>query len=310
MIRGVCLCCAFLVSSCSAKEIKVQTPQASVDSLRATVSFLADSLHGRGWTQPQNQERALVYLETRFASWGLPCHRQKFTVPRGDFSNLVCQLQGESDSQLVLGAHFDTYDTLAGADDNASGVAGLLESARRLSQGPKPPLTLVFVAFNLEEPPHFRTEAMGSAHYARSAKKSRQPIKGMVALEMIGFFSDSAIQRYPSFFLDLTRPSQANFIAAVSDKESSWLAVDFERAVDSLGALPVERLSTSSSLVGVDFSDHLNFWKEGIPAFMVTNTSFFRNRNYHRASDRVATLDFLRMAHVVDGVVAFARRSR
>ena len=64
----------------------------------------------------------------------------------------------------------------------------------------------------------------------------------------------------------------------------------------------MESLNTFSSITGVDFSDHRNFWKFGFPAFMISDTAFYRNHRYHQAQDTAETLDYGRMGDLVVGL--------
>jgi hypothetical protein len=70
--------------------------------------------------------------------------------------------------------------------------------------------------------------------------------------------------------------------------------------------VPVWSINAPVALAGIDFSDHWSFWQHGLPAVMVTDTAFFRNPNYHRPTDTPATLDYRRMAQVVDGLFQVA----
>lgn len=296
-----------LTLGCAPSRISLSSQKARPDALERTVRFLSDTLSGRSFDQPDNLAKAYRYILAGFQTAGIPCDSQVFSVRGRSYANLHCKVAGRSDSLLILGAHYDTYANLPGADDNASGVAGLLETARLVAGGPKPPYTTVFVAFTLEEPPFFRGTDMGSHHFAKLVHDRALPVVGMASIEMIGYFTDSATQDYPSSALSLIYPSRGNFIASVSDLGSRPLADEFQQRVRALGQIPCEQLSTAPSTPGVDFSDHLNFWKFGFPAFMVTNTSLYRNKAYHTRADTAGTLDYRKMGHVVDALVAFVQ---
>jgi Zn-dependent M28 family amino/carboxypeptidase len=198
-----------------------------------------------------------------------------------------------------------------GADDNASGVAGLIELAHLLGKQP-PPRPVELVAYTLEEPPHFRTEHMGSAWHARSLRAAGREVRLMVSLEMIGCFSDApGSQRFPVPGLDLLYPDRGNFIALVS-RISAKGELGATRRAKALMAgatdLAVHSINAPPLLKGIDFSDHLSYWAQGYPALMVTDTAFFRNANYHQAGDTHETLDYARMAKVVQGVFVLAQR--
>jgi hypothetical protein len=296
-----------LFASCGSTPMPSPKERARPEALERTVRFLSDTLHGRGFDQPENLQRAYEFIQAGFAQAQIPCDSQVFSVHGRAYRNLFCKVVGRSDTLLILGAHYDTYLDLPGADDNASGVAGLLETARLVRRGAPPPYTTLFVAFVLEEPPYFRTADMGSHHFARMVHDSAWPLVGMTSIEMIGYFSDTATQDYPSAMYSLLYPSKGNFIAAISDLGSSDLADEFQERTNDLGDISCQQLSTAPSTPGVDFSDHLNFWKFGYPAFMVTNTSLYRNKAYHSRADTAGTLDYLKMAFVVDALTAFVQ---
>jgi Zn-dependent M28 family amino/carboxypeptidase len=201
-----------------------------------------------------------------------------------------------------MGAHYDTIPDTPGADDNASGVAGVLELARLAVLEPSSK-TVRFVAFTLEEPPLFRTRHMGSYVYAKSLKKEKVKVKGMISLEMIGYYCDrKGCQYYPFSFFKWFYPNKGDFIAFVGNVSSKAFTKRVKDAFMQASTLPVESLNTVSIVPGIDFSDHSSFWKFGFPAFMVTDTAFFRNPYYHSAGDIANTLDFKRMALLIYGL--------
>jgi len=194
-----------------------------------------------------------------------------------------------------------------GADDNASAVAVLLEMCNRLKDYP-PDRTLKLVFFTLEEPPVFRSESMGSFVYAREAADRQEAIVAMVSLEMLGYYSDTeGGQSFPVPLMSLMFPSTPNFIAVVGNLSSRGLVNAAAASLRKGGGVPVETLSTIGFVPGVDFSDHLSFWKMGYPAVMITDTAFYRNPNYHTAADKIDTLDFGRLSLLLDGLVQMAK---
>jgi Zn-dependent M28 family amino/carboxypeptidase len=212
----------------------------------------------------------------------------------------------------VVGAHYDAAGPYPGADDNASGVAGLIELAHLLgtsvgtSVGKTALNTQVeLVAFTLEEPPYFASSAMGSAVHAQSLRRQRVPVRAMLALEMIGYFSDApGSQQFPLPCLKLLYPSTGNFITVAGKLGQGALVRRVKRAMRSASPLGVESISAPPSLLGISLSDHRNYWEAGYPAVMITDTAFYRNDNYHGATDTPDTLDYERMARVVQGVRA------
>ena len=217
----------------------------------------------------------------------------------------------DPDGYYILGAHFDTVPGTPGADDNASGVAVLLEVAR-LARTPAPPRPWAFIGFTCEEPPAFSTPAMGSRVYARQARQQNAKIRGMLCLEMVGYYSQEPhSQSLPLPLRLMGYPTTGNFIGLVSDRRSRPLMVRLEAAVKGGCRLPAVTLSVPLGghlLPEVRLSDHASFWDEGYPAIMLTDTAFMRNPNYHGDGDVMALLDLDAMTELTLGLANFVRR--
>ncbi len=274
--------------------------------LERIVNVLARDIGPRSWQQRDRLDRAAGFIAGEFQAAGYGPRDQEFLFRGELFRNVIAELPGTGPSaqSLVIGAHYDTVETTPGADDNASGVACLLELARMLS-GMRLKGTVRFAAFVLEEPPAYRTEGMGSYHYAESLKESGIPIHGMICLEMVGYFNDRpGSQSYPLPFFRLTYPSAGNYISFVGNVKSRDFTRSMARAFQSGTDLRVVTLNAPAVVVGIDFSDHWSFNKFGYDALMVTDTAFYRNPHYHSGSDKPETLDYGRMAKVVEGLAA------
>lgn len=228
----------------------------------------------------------------------------------GPYKNIIARYGPQQGPRIIIGAHYDAAVAMEGeqtrwtpgADDNASGVAGLLELARLLGQQ-APTASVELVAYASEEPPFFRSDEMGSAVHAASLTR---PVQLMVALEMIGFYDDAPdSQRYPIAGLNWLYPGRGNFIAVVGRMQDISAVRQVKAGLLSAKTLPVYSINAPSFVPGIDFSDHLNYWQRGIPAVMITDTAFFRNTEYHLKGDTADRLDYERMAQVVDGVMAF-----
>ena len=272
--------------------------------LRQVVTFLAQDIGIRSHQYRDNLGRTADYIAEQFSSFGCAVTRQSFPFRGQSYDNVIAELGGASAPErvLVVGAHYDTVRTTMGADDNASGIAGLLALAQALS-GARQERTIRFAAFCLEEPPAYRTRNMGSYHYARSLSEKGERIEGMICLEMIGYFCDQeGSQHYPVPFMNLRFPKTGNYISLVGNLRSRrftrQMATAFRKSTD----LPVVTLNAPAIVLGIDFSDHWSFNKFGYEAFMVTDTAFFRNPNYHSPADLPDTLDYERMAKVVEGL--------
>ncbi len=280
----------------------------SADSsrLRSDVEALTGLRGYRCFERPSDLDRAAVWVKSALEESGLPVEEQSFEVGGRWFRNFIARFGPEDAPILVVGAHYDVCGEQPGADDNGSAVAGLLELARLLGRH-RPEVThrIELALWPLEEPPNFGTPNMGSACHANSLAEGNADVRGMICLEMLGYFSDEpGSQKYPAPGMGLLYPSVGNFISVVGNG-SSW---GFTRRVKvrMAGAteLPVISINAPTAVPGVDLSDHLNFWKHGWNAVMITDTAFLRNPNYHLVTDTADTLDYERMAHVVTGVYA------
>ena len=272
--------------------------------LQADVRALAERFVPRDAAHTDNLRAAADYIAAQFAAAGANPERQPFQARGAAYANVVAGFGPADAPRLVVGAHYDAAGPYPGADDNASGVAGLLELARRL-RGTPLRLRVDLVAFCLEEPPFFGSDEMGSAVYAHALKAARTPVHGMIALEMIGYFSDRKhSQRYPHPSLEALYPNEGNFIAVVGRAQETEFVRRLQTAMRAASPLAVHALNAPASTPGVALSDHASFWAAGYPGAMITDTAFFRNPHYHTAEDTADTLDYTRMAQVVAGVHA------
>lgn len=274
-------------------------------NLSSTVRYLSETVGQRSYRDIDKLNKSADYIEEKFRSYGCSTKRHVFIYSGNTYYNIICDIKGTKSSNnaiIVIGAHYDTAIGTPGADDNASGVAGLLELARLTSKHPlKHPVQ--FVAFSLEEPLVSAVRHLGSHLYAKKLKQEGANIYSMISLEMIGYFSDKkSSQHYPLPFFKLFYPDKGNFICFVGDIKSKKFTKKIEDNFKASSALPVETLSTVSIVPGVDFSDHKSFWDVGYHAFMITDTAFYRNKNYHKEGDTALTLDYDRMTELIKGL--------
>jgi Zn-dependent M28 family amino/carboxypeptidase len=192
------------------------------------------------------------------------------------------------------------------ANDNGSGVAALLELARRFAEV-EPACTVRFVAFANEEPPFFMTRQQGSMVYARAARQRGDDIRLMASLETMGYFSDAAgSQRYPPLFRHFY-PDRGNFLGLVSDFRSRSAMLRLAAAFRAASDFPLEHTATFRWIPGVAWSDHRSFWRADYPAVMITDTAFYRYRYYHTAADTPDKLTYDAFARATEGLYgAFA----
>jgi len=253
-------------------------------------------------------EAAANYIEQSLQSYGYMVTSQPYAVRGKTVRNLGVEVAGTNrpDEVLIVGAHYDSVLGTPGANDNASGVAAVLELARLL-QHDKPERTVRFVFFVNEEPPYFQTAAMGSLVYAKQLRQQKTNVIGMISIETIGSYSDAAhSQHYPPP-LGVLYPTTANFIGFVGDSSSRYLLRHAVKLFRESVKFPSEGVAAPSEGVGIGWSDHWSFWQERYPAIMVTDTAPFRYRYYHHPLDTPDKMDFDRMARVVYGLQGVVR---
>lgn len=209
------------------------------------------------------------------------------------------------ESCFIIGAHYDTVPMSRGADDNASGVAVMLEVARVLSEGGvKPDVSLQFIGFAMEE-----YGFVGSSHYVKKAGKALY-FKGMVSLECVGYTSSEKGSQAVPPGLPIPVPDTGNFLAVIGNRESKDMTTFFtdSAATYAPGLSVISHLVENNgwALPATRLSDHSPFWDAGYQALLVTDTAFLRNPHYHKGSDTVETLDLDFMTQVARAVVAFA----
>lgn len=270
--------------------------------LREDVATLATRFHPRDWRHTGNLDRCADFVAQRFGAAGAVVEYQGYAVQGREYRNVIGRFGAGGGPRIVVGAHYDTYGEMPGADDNASGVAVLLALAE-LVGAHAPDLAVDLVAYTLEEPPFFDTPHMGSAVHAASLAAGQSACLGVIVLEMVGFFSDEpGSQGYPSPLLRLMYPGRGDFIAVVSRwDQGGWIRA-VKAAMQGTTALPVHSLRSPSFVPGIDLSDHMSYWPHGIPSLMVTDTAFYRNPFYHTPDDTPEKLDYRRMAQVAVAV--------
>ncbi|NQZ10835.1 MAG: M28 family peptidase [Algicola sp.] len=289
---------------------KQPSPLVNPATLKEHVRKLSIDFHPRDFRHPENLNAAADYIKSALRFNNSRVSLQTYRVGKHDYHNVIAVFGPEEGELTVIGAHYDAYSTLPGADDNASGVAGLLELGRLLSQNPpkhRSQQRVMLIAYTLEEPPMYATEFMGSMQHAVSLKDQNIEVKTMISLEMIGFYSDEPnSQSFPMPLLNAFYPLTGNYIAVVGNMTSNT-ARNLRITINQNTAVDAYSISAPSFITGVDFSDHRSYWHFDYDAVMVTDTAFFRNRAYHTAGDTFERLNYDKMAAVVSGVYAFLK---
>jgi Zn-dependent M28 family amino/carboxypeptidase len=242
------------------------------------------------------------YIREQLGALG-PVEEHHFRSGIDDGTNLILRLPGRQNGldPLLLAAHYDGPLHSPGADDNATGVAALLELAGRWArQPPRRPVWLV--AFDQEE-----WGLLGSAAMAAELRAAGQRLKLMVSLEMLGYTAPE--QRYPIAAMGALYGARGDFIAVVGNMATApllpALAWRMGRHVPTR-VLPVP--NRGRALPDVRLSDHSPFWDVGYDALLITDTSFLRNPHYHLPSDTIDSLDLPFLAAVSEGVAAGLER--
>jgi hypothetical protein len=287
-------------------EARVWTgPHPAAPRLRAHVEMLAGTIGERNLWHREALARAADYITAQLVGSGYSPEAHPFDVSGTRVINLDAALMGTSRREdiVVVGAHYDSVSGCPGANDNATGVAAMLELAHRLARTPAS-RTIRFAAFVNEEPPFFQTANMGSVVYANAAKARGDRIVGMLSLETMGYYSDEkGSQQYPAA-VAMLYPDVGNFIALVANVGSARLLMDARRAFKSRTPFPVQSAAVPAAIPGVGWSDHWAFWQAGYAAMMVTDTAPFRYPWYHTANDTPDKIDYEKLAQVVDGLEA------
>ena len=273
------------------------------DNLKRHVAELAGGIGERNVWRPGTMSAAAAYIRMALEGTGYAVSVQPFTSNGLTLVNIEAVLPGHDteDEVIVVGAHYDSVVGCPGADDNASGVAALLELARLLA-GTTLQRTVRFVAFATEEAPFFDGDEMGRNLYARRAHAQGERIEAMLSLETLGYYTDTpGSQRYP-FPFSLFYPDTGNFIGFVGNLSSRPLVRQAVGAFRASTAFPSEGVAAPSGMEGVHWSDHWSFWEAGYPAIMVTDTAPFRYPHYHDATDTPEQLDYTGLARVTGGL--------
>jgi hypothetical protein len=284
------------------------------ERLKSHVEMLSQRLAPRDWKHVENLDLVAVYISQQLVSAGGRVTEQPYQMGANNemrgrtYRNVIATLGPNTKERIVVGAHYDAFLGYPAADDNASGIAALIELTRMLARDSLP-IQVDLVAFSLEEPlaagaqGNFRTPDGGSAVHATSLRAMGAQVRLMLSLETLGFFSEGEdSQEFPISLLRAWYPNKGNFITVVSNIQGFSMVRTVKAAMRAASPLPVYSMNAPSQVEGIDYSDHFNYWRNGYSAVMITDTAFNRNKAYHTAADTADRLDYLRMAMVVQGV--------
>ncbi|WBO85827.1 M28 family peptidase [Hymenobacter yonginensis] len=289
----------------AAAQVLPPAAPADTSQLRQHLVALIGTPEPRNYQHLPSLNQAARYIEQQLQAAGAQPVRQPYDVQGNTYYNVIGHFGPATGPRLVVGAHYDVCGEQPGADDNGTGVAALLELARLLGRQPTLPYGIELVAYTLEEPPFFRTPQMGSYVHARALHDAGVPVRGMVALEMLGYYDDrKGSQDYPFGPLKWVYGGRGNYVTVAQKFGNGQFGRQFARRYKGLATLPVRRFKAPAWLPGIDFSDHLNYWQFGYSAVLLTDTAFYRNKHYHQPTDTLARLDMRRLALAVDALLA------
>ena len=273
--------------------------------LRRHVEELAGRIGERNMHRRAGLKAAARYVETQLQAAGLAVASEPYEIDGESVRNLVATIKGKSrpDEIVIVGAHYDSMLGSPGANDNASGIAALLSIAHSLAAEEVRHRTIRFVAFVNEEPPYFKTWAMGSRIHARRAKSREEKILAVLSLETIGYYTKELNSQFFPYHLGLFYPWTGDFIAFIANRDSRDLLFESIAAFRRHALFPSEGLAAPTWITGVDWSDHWSFWEEGYAALMVTDTAPYRYPHYHDREDTPDKICFDCLTRVTQGLI-------
>jgi Zn-dependent M28 family amino/carboxypeptidase len=262
-----------------------QSLASATDRLRTDVVALSDTIGNRSVGAYTHLGQAADYIEGQFRAQGYSPARQTFTARGKPVSNLVARRPGRDPSRpgVLIGAHYDTYFA-PGAEDNASGVAAVLELARRFSTR-TPPGPVRFVAFVNEEDPWWGTDKMGSLVCARRARAADEDLLVMLNLDMVGYY-----------------PGGRHYVRVGANVKSEGIGVEVRQALRQATSFAVRDMPRSDP--AIRWSDHWAFWREGYEALYIAGAGWDCDWNIHSPKDTAEKLNYANMAELVQGLDA------
>ncbi|MBA6154498.1 M28 family peptidase [Gelidibacter maritimus] len=270
--------------------------KANKENLYKHVAFLTSIYPYRNYKNIESLQKTAAYIEAKIKDIGLPTTRQQWEAKGNEYTNIITSYKPQKTKRFIIGAHYDVYKNIPGADDNASSVAGLLEILRLLTESTMElEYGIDFVFYCLEEPPFFKTKKMGSYIHANSLANSNKDYIGMIALEMIGYYREDKKSYDGSIYKNQLIVSGIKSYDSFNRKISQLLK--------SNGSMDSRWISFAENYPNNGPSDHRNYWPLDIPAVMIIGTGGHGNPNYHKATDTIETLDFEIMTHAVNNIM-------
>jgi Zn-dependent M28 family amino/carboxypeptidase len=283
-------------------KLSVQEEQIK-KNITGHIKTIADQIGERNIWNIKGLDEAAEYIQQVISYNSLKSSEQIFSVAGKKIKNIEFELVGRDNGKeiVIVGAHYDTCLGTTGANDNASGIAAMMEIAR-LVKDSTIDRSIRFVAFVNEEPPFFQTNEMGSYVYARSCRERNDNISAMISLETIGYYtSQGNSQKYP-FPFSLFYPNTGNFIGFVGNLASKDLVRSTIASFRRYTQFPSQGVAAVDWLPGIAWSDQWSFWKKNYRAIMITDTAPYRYPYYHTSLDTPDKIDYDSTARVIAGL--------
>lgn len=282
--------------------------QVSADRLKEFVKKIEGLRHG--WENYHALEEKAIFIEETLRSLHFTVENQEVSFYGRTYRNIIATKEGIDNEKewILLGAHYDAAWGSPGADDNASGIAVLLEAVNILSDQ-KLQRTVQFVAFTLEEPqPQTIHFLIGSDLFAKEARRLKRRYQAVFILESVGYTDSEEGSQVVPLFVRMPVPKKGNFLGVIANSKSKAIMDAFHGVarehVQELITVPYKVPLSGRIIPETRFSDHASFWNYGYPALMLTDTAMFRNPHYHTHHDRFETLDFNFIRNVTKAVVS------
>jgi Zn-dependent M28 family amino/carboxypeptidase len=280
-----------------------------VENVKKHIHVLASDIGERNMNHYENMQKAANYISQELTTYGYKTDLQAISCQSKIVHNVIAEHQGNLNPKkiVVVGAHYDTVNACPGANDNASGVAAMLEIARILKTVDIP-ITIHFVAFANEESPFIRTKEMGSYYYAKTLSENKENVIAMLSLETLGNYSNKVqTQKYSSLFPFWQFTDVGNFIAFISDFKSRSLCKKISTYFELNAPFRQKKLYGPSWLRGINSSDQWAFWKNGYPAVMITDTGPFRSRWHHKPEDTPEKINYPVLCKLIEVLADFLK---
>jgi hypothetical protein len=272
-------------------------------TLRDDVAYLSETIGPRNPSHYDALVLSADWIRSRWSAYGYEVLEQHFDVEGMDCENLEVEIRGRrAPSEIILlGAQYDSWPESPGANNNAGGVAVLMQVSEML-RGYEPDRTIRLVAFTTQEPPYSKTEWQGSVHYARRSHDREEDIRVMMSMDAIGVYKQDAGTQTLPFPFSLLYPDRGNFLAFIADLGTRARLVEATRGFNRASSFPLEAGAVPRWVKGASWSDHASFWDFGYPGIQITDTGAFRSAAHTTSDDTMEKMDFAALARVAVGM--------